>query len=561
MGAHSIASKLLLTIVLVFVLAIGLGLALSHQNSTETLTRYATAEAEAIADNYFDGLNKLMLTGGMAERDQLGKEIRQRPNVLDARVLRGPAVTTQYGSGLSEETALDGFDQDALQGKPVAHIEARADGRVLTVIRPYLATERTRDVNCLQCHTVPPNTVLGAVRVEFSLSAHDRERNHGFLIQAAASLLILIAGLAIISYTLRQLVSQPLKQLSATMQIIEQNSDLSARIETDRQDEIGEASRYFNSMLDKFGLIVGQVRAAVDHLSRTSDNLNMVSELTRMGVERQLTDTASLTHSMAEMQDHIVTVEEHSKNAAEAAYLANTEAQKSVTQSHAVMTANQAMVEELSRSAGVVQELNQEGQNIGAVVSLIREIADQTNLLSLNAAIEAARAGEAGRGFAVVADEVRKLAQRTQDATHDIRAIVERIQSGSGQAVAAIKAASEKTAHSVALVETNVSSLGDIASAVALISTMSDQIDSATLAQATSASEVRQNVENIDQATHQTASVARQTHDASDNLTALTYALKALVEQFKIGEAALLPDMNGASSTQLHQSGGEITLF
>ncbi len=533
MKTKTITGKLLLTVVPVFFLAIGISLALSYRNSTDTLKRFASTEAAAIADSYFDGLNKLMLTGSMADRDHLRAEIVKRPNVLAARIVRGETINEQYGAGHADERAIDDLDREALKGQAAMRIGEGANGRVLTVVQPFLATTRTRDVNCLQCHSVSANTVLGAVRIEYSLAAHDSELQRAFLTQIAASLFLLGLSLAVLVYLLRNVLSRPLNQLSSTMQMIAQESDLTVRIGS---DELGEVGRYFDGMLSKFGLIVGQVRNAVHHLSHTSGNLSTVSELTRIGVERQLTDTASLTRALAEMQGHIATVEEHSQQTAEAAKLANDEAQKSVLQSNEVMAANQAMVEELARTANVIRHLNDEGRRIGTVVGLINEIADQTNLLSLNAAIEAARAGEAGRGFAVVADEVRKLAQRTQDATRDIRAIVESIQAGSGQAVHAIELASDKTAHGVALVETNVKSLNDIASAIGLISQMSGRIDVATQAQAASAVAVRQTVENIDQATNQTASVTRQTHDASDNLAALTQTLKTLVEQFRILE-------------------------
>jgi methyl-accepting chemotaxis protein len=549
----------LLTVVPVFCLAIGISLALSYRNSSDALMHFATSEAGAIADSYFDGLNKLMLTGGMAERGQLRTEIAQRPNVVAARALRGEAVNGQYGGGHAEEQAVDDLDRAALKGQPAIHIGSGPNGRVLTVVRPFLATSHTRNVNCLQCHSVPADTVLGAVRIEYSLAQHDSELNRAFLIQIVTSLLILAIGLAIIVFLMRRVLTRPLGQLSHTMQSIARESDLTARIGSEKQDELGEVGRYFDDMLSKFGLIVGQVRNAVDHLSHTSGNLSMVSELTRMGVERQLTDTASLTRAMAEMQGRIAAVEEHSQQTAEAARHPNDEAQKSVLQSNKVMTANQAMVDELERTANVIRQLNDEGRSIGAVVGLIHEIADQTNLLSLNAAIEAARAGEAGRGFAVVADEVRKLAQRTQDATRDIRTIVERIQTGSGQAVEAIKLASDKTAHGVALVETNVRSLSDIASAISLISQMSGRIDAATQAQVASAVTVRQDVENIDQATNQTASVARQTSDASDNLAALTLTLKTLVEQFRIPESDTALFNTAAPAEQGKQD--DITLF
>jgi len=125
----------------------------SEKDLAEEFTRGHVGD---IADSYFDGLNKLMLTGAMATRDILAGEVKQQPHVLDARVIRGQGVIGQYGPGDGKETASDELDRAALQGKQISRIEETAQGRRLTLARPYLATEKTRGVNCLGCHSVPP---------------------------------------------------------------------------------------------------------------------------------------------------------------------------------------------------------------------------------------------------------------------------------------------------------------------------------------------------------------------------------------------------------------------
>jgi methyl-accepting chemotaxis protein len=532
--AGTVTSKILGFTALLFLVLLTASLLHSFFSEKKLAEDFTAEQTKAIADGYFDGLNKLMLTGGMPNRAELQQQIASQPNVLEARVIRGDGVNTQYGPGNDNEKARDDLDRAALNGKETSHIEDTDKGRRLTVIRAFKATEHTRGVNCMGCHSVPPGSVLGAVRVSYDLSPVDaRIRNSG-LESLGIHLTLLVLGMLLIIAMLKKVISVPINTLTETMSRIEAQSDLSLRVPVNGTDEISCAGIAFNTMLERFSGILTQVSGATHNLAQVAGQLVDVSTRTQRGVERQLADTESLASALHQLAATVQEVARNTREAASEATQADAQAKEGALTATTALGAISAMSEQLEQAVQVILRLDTDSRDIGRVIGLIREIAEQTNLLALNAAIEAARAGEQGRGFAVVADEVRTLAQRTQSATQEIETIIVKVQGRANEAVGAIQTAEQKTEISVQSVEDSAEALGTISGSVGVITKMNAQIANSSGEQSKVAENISRKIGDINSVARDAAGHAQDTQDASRQLANLAEELEKLVGQFRI---------------------------
>ncbi len=530
----SVTSKILGFTALLFLVLLTASLAHSFLSEKKLAEEFTLEQTKSIADSYFDALNKLMLTGGMESRDELHAQIVSMPNVLAARVLRAEAINQQYGAGKPDEVAQDAMDQAALTGQEAVFIDDTDQGRRLTVIRTYKATENTRGVNCMGCHSVPQNSVLGAVRVSFDLSPMDtRIRNSG-LQSLGIHLTLFVIGMLLITAALKRVVASPINQLTQFMTRIEQQSDLSLRVPVSGNDEIACAATAFNTMLERFASILTQVNMSTRNLTQLAGRLVNVSTQTQHGVARQLADTESLAAALHQLAVTVQEVALNTREAASSAVHADAEAKEGANTANTALHAISEMSLQLAKAVQVIARLDTDSRDIGRVIGLIREIAEQTNLLALNAAIEAARAGEQGRGFAVVADEVRTLAQRTQAATQDIETIIVNVQGRSKEAVEVIHAAEEKNNSSVNSVKESAAALATISGSVGVITQMNTQIAGSSSEQGKVAENINRKIGDINSVAREVATAAQGTQDASQQLAGLAQELEQMVGQFKI---------------------------
>jgi methyl-accepting chemotaxis protein len=530
----TVAAKIMTFTAMLFLVLLAASLVHSHLSEGGLAEEFSTEQAKAIADGYFDGLNKLMLTGGMAARDELRQQVAAQPNVLEARVIRGEGISGQYGSGGTQEKARDEMDQLALKGEEVVRIVATDKGRQLTVVRPFKATEHTRGVNCMGCHSVPPGSVLGAIRITYDLGPVDaRIRNSG-LQSLGIHLVLFVLGMGLLSIAFKRIVAQPVNQLTEFMSRIEQQSDLSLRIPTQGRDEISQAGSALNAMMERFAHIIDQVRGATHHLAQLAGQLVDVSSRTQGGVQRQLSDTQHLASTLHQLAATVQEVAHNTREAASAAQQADGEAREGAATATHALGAISAMSQQLEQAVQVIQRLDTDSRDIGRVIGLIREIAEQTNLLALNAAIEAARAGEQGRGFAVVADEVRTLAQRTQSATEEIETIIVKVQGRAQEAVGAIQSAEQKTESSVKSVEESAGALTTISGSVGIINRMNAQIATSSAGQSQVAENISRKIGDIGAVAQEAAGHAQDTQDASQQLASLAEELEKMVSQFRV---------------------------
>ncbi len=347
------------------------------------------------------------------------------------------------------------------------------------------------------------------------------------------SLIVLSIGLLFIFFTIRSII-QSLAYLSETFKKVFANMDLTVRSNLKGNDELAQVGHIFNDMLAAFQESMQQVLNSAEQLNTMSADLGLITEETSKRVMQQLSETEQVSAAINEMS---ATVHEVAQNAGEAALSSQT-ADDEASMGQTIVEGNSRniteLVTELKQTTEVINALSHESENIGTVLNVIRDIAEQTNLLALNAAIEAARAGEQGRGFAVVADEVRTLAKRSQQSTQEIKDIVERLQESAGKAVNAMSSGQQKAETSMQHANSVSNSLNNIISSVSTINQMNIQIATASEEQSAVAEEINKNITTINHTVNETVEVSAKTTDMSNSLSALSLNLKEVISRFKL---------------------------
>ena len=505
-----------------------------YNDEKELAEKFVEQNLKSTAINYFDSINTMMLTGTIANRQIIQDKITSQDEIVEARIIRAPALINSFGKGFDDQSAKDSFEKAAIAGQEAFKFEQQGDHRALSYIKPIYAKSNDRGTNCLMCHQVEENTILGAVKVTYDLSLVDREITRSMTHAALIMLVVTLIGFGLMSVMARLLVFKRLNRLKNKINDIEQNLDLSKSIHVNRDDELGAVTKALNKMMATFRESFQSVANVTEDLNHSAQSVDEISKLMHEAVYTQKNGTDSVAAAINELDASANEVKQNTQLAADKSEHANNNAGESLTLVTHAKEGIGELRDRVLENTQMITQLSEKTDEVGSVLDVITGIAEQTNLLALNAAIEAARAGEQGRGFAVVADEVRSLATRTRESIDQIQITINGLQQEASRAVSSMTEVSEDAQRKVEDVESVATLLNEITQEIREVDELNAQIASAAEQQNLAADEINVNVVNISDTAEQSHQDAIRGKEISENLLDLSTQLNAQLAKFKI---------------------------
>ena len=431
-------------------------------------------------------------------------------------------------------------EADQMQG-----LFAAADQEIEAVMQ-ILADMQGSNQGQLAAHIMPLYRVIDPVSdgisalVEYQLKEAEKNMTelNGLRVQLNRLfiLLLVVGGACILFFGVwaGRSVSQPLAAMGGILRGMQRDLDLSKLAPVLRKDEMGGLAHSLNDVICHFRELITQINGMAEQLARESAQLAHIGVESRQRFAQQQAETDQTATAMNQMSATVAEVANSSNNAADAARHADGSARHGHQIVADAIQCMSGLSSQIQNTAAMISQLADDSRNISSVMDAIRGIAEQTNLLALNAAIEAARAGEQGRGFAVVADEVRNLASRSAASTAEIQGMINRLQEQSARAVSAMAQGRNQSLEVVSQADAANGALGQITAHITQISDMNIQVATATEEQSSVVGEINRNVEDINQLTMETADIAHQLTESSRSLQHLSGELDKLVGNFRL---------------------------
>ncbi|QKV63542.1 methyl-accepting chemotaxis protein [Pseudomonas sp. 43A] len=503
----------------------------------------------ALSDKYaqtFAGMLEASTTNALASAD--GERVRDLRTVADLRngmttfrlmLRRYIAVPNDANKKLMMET-IDTFLSDITKARsnlPAtlssqledAHAGMRRYREVLVEVAGLFEQKQNMRDQVDQESKAMDKIMNGLMDTQQRLA---REDQHSAFVQIAVlTVLALVIGL-FASVVISRQITAP---LALTVELARRiaKGDLTVQAKSNRKDELGDLQNAMQDMAQNLNTLVQGIGNGVTHISTSAEKLSAMSEQTSAGVRQQKSEVDQVATAMHEMASTVQEVARNTTDASAAATLADQQARHGSTvvkQATLQISELAVAIEELG---GAMNVLSQDSEQIGKVIDVIKAVAEQTNLLALNAAIEAARAGEQGRGFAVVADEVRSLAQRTQDSTKEIEALIVTLQQGAQAASTLMASSRERTLDTVVLAQKAELAITEINQSIGTIQEMSLQISAAAEQQSAVADEINRSIVSVRDVADQSAVASEESAAATVELASLGQDLQRMTAHFR----------------------------
>ena len=522
---------------LMLLLAWGGMIAWETRVNRETAIAQAQDFARSIHEMTMAGLTGMMITGTVGQRAVFLDQIRQLSVIKDLEVIRGDAVSTQFGPGDRPPPQLDADEQAALQTRrEVLRIERDpAVGEYLRVVTPTLASENYLGKNCVACHQVPAGTPLGLVSMKVSLDKVNAAVDTFMWKSIVSALVVSLPLIAFVVFFVRRFVVTPLTAMNASLaEIAAGEGDLTRRLPVAGRDEIGQTAAAFNSMLGTIAQLVRHVGDSAQQVTGSARQLADGAARVADGSRRQNEHSGQIALAVESVAAGVASVAGSAGRVHQGSLESLRRAEEGAATLH-------RLVAEVDHAEGAVRQMAESVEHfvastasISTLTREVREIAEQTNLLALNAAIEAARAGEQGRGFAVVADEVRKLAERTTVATQEIGDMIGAIQSGIGDAVSSMERGVGQVDQGVALAKEAGTAITRIRESAARVVHVVSEISEALQEQQHASENTARHVERLAHISEENSAIAEQSSDSAYRLLDTAHTMQGTVSRFVV---------------------------
>lgn len=507
----------------------------NHSNRQTALTQ-ARDYASGMHQMTLAGLTGMMLTGSIDQRQVFLDQIKHLEGVRDLSVYSAPAVQKQYAPDKPLNPPTDPAEAEVLKtGIEKSEVRSDGEGEYLYVVKPALAKSNFLGKNCLSCHQVPEGTVLGTVALRISLdkmnAAIASQR-----IKLWASAIAVLALLIMLSYLfIRHFVTSPLEKMTSSLnEIANGEGDLGHRLPVDKEDEVGRASMAFNNMMDKFAGLVLQISNTAGEVRKSVDGLVSVAAQVEASSHEQQEMSAGATAAVESVAHGVASIASTAEQVRSQSHSNLNDSQRGNETLHSLITSMESVRDSVKGIVSLVRDFVVSTQQITSMTRQVKDIADQTNLLALNAAIEAARAGEQGRGFAVVADEVRKLAEKSSKSANDIDQITQKIAVQSETVMQAIEEGMQHLSRSQDDVDSVHKVLERTSDGIAEVNLGVDQISTATQEQHMASQEASAHIEQIAEMAKNNTQAVNVVVASARHLENLAYGLADAVGRFRL---------------------------
>ncbi|MER2624105.1 MAG: methyl-accepting chemotaxis protein [Accumulibacter sp.] len=509
--------------------------------SEEAAIEQAQDFARSAHDMVLAGLTGMMVTGTIPQREVFIDQIKQLPSIREVRVLRGEAVTRQFGPGIGQESEHDALEGEVLAtGKEYSAVESTANGEeALRVIRPALAHENYLGKNCMTCHAVPLGTVLGAVSMKVSLKSTRDAVARQRMQTIVAAVLLTLPMLLVIFVFIRKVVTRPLAHGVDVAHAVAAGK-LDNDIEVVSSDEVGDLLKTLKVMQEGLNVVLQEVENCGLSMGQSSYQISSISNEISKVSQQQQSRSGEVDGAMSQLDEisrqalaQAVAAVERSNNVEDMAR----EGIANVGSNIEAMNATSARVEQVSNE---IRDLQRSAREIDEIANTIKEIAGQTNLLALNAAIEAARAGEQGRGFAVVADEVRKLAERSARSAERVGIIIGHLSGQVGQVVSTIDALVASVGSTREESRRMAETMEHISNNVAETVRANQNISTASTQQLDQFRLLQQTLDTLFQTLRESSSKVEVTAAISDDLRSVAARLNAIMARFSFTHSTVI---------------------